>query len=165
MRRIKNYEVTSKEWLIIAFLKSKSSINELFNNNLDNNRSDIKRIINRLRDILPRRLRKAVKKIFMNQKIRKIFQNRIKIIFSNQQDLLIKREEYRYHDLDDPDYYAIRGIENLFDMVGKEDEDYYKPILVHTSFKKYINIMKAEETEIRIYLLKDILIRLDHIYI
>ena len=64
--RIKNYEVTSKEWLIIAFLKSKSSINELFNNNLDNNRSDIKRIINRLRDILPRRLRKAVKKIFMN---------------------------------------------------------------------------------------------------
>ena len=66
MRRIKNYEVTSKEWLIIAFLKSKSSINELFNNNLDNNRSDIKRIINRLRDILPRRLRKAVKKIFMN---------------------------------------------------------------------------------------------------
>ena len=66
MRRIKNYEVTSKEWLIIAFLKSKSSINELFNNNLDNNGSDIKRIINRLRDILPRRLRKAVKKIFMN---------------------------------------------------------------------------------------------------
>ena len=66
MRRIKNYEVTSKEWLIIAFLKSKSSINELFNNSLDNNRSDIKRIINRLRDILPRRLRKAVKKIFMN---------------------------------------------------------------------------------------------------
>ena len=66
MRRIKNYEVTSKEWLITAFLKSKSSINELFNNNLDNNRSDIKRIINRLRDILPRRLRKAVKKIFMN---------------------------------------------------------------------------------------------------
>ena len=66
MRRIKNYEVMSKEWLIIAFLKSKSSINELFNNNLDNNRSDIKRIINRLRDILPRRLRKAVKKIFMN---------------------------------------------------------------------------------------------------
>ena len=33
----------------------------------------------------------------------------------------------------DLDYYGIRDIENLFDEVSKED--YYKPILVKSSFK------------------------------
>ena len=66
MRRIKNYEKMSKERLIIALLKSKCSIAQLFNNNLDNGKiSDIKRILNRLRDILPREYRKETKKGFM----------------------------------------------------------------------------------------------------
>ena len=44
MRRIKNYETMLKEELTISLLKSKDSIAELFNNNLDGNkRSDIKR--------------------------------------------------------------------------------------------------------------------------
>ena len=43
MSRIKNYETMSKEELI-SFLKSKSSIAELFNNNLDNDKiCDIKK--------------------------------------------------------------------------------------------------------------------------
>ena len=42
----------TKEELIISLLKSKQSIAELFNNNLyDNKISDIRRILNRLRDI------------------------------------------------------------------------------------------------------------------
>ena len=54
IRRIKNYEEMSKEELIISLLKSKQSIAELFNNNLDDNKiSDIRRILNRLRNILP----------------------------------------------------------------------------------------------------------------
>ena len=62
IRRIKNYEEMSKEELIISLLKSKQSIAELFNNNLyDNKISDIKRILNRLRDILPRKYRKEIK--------------------------------------------------------------------------------------------------------
>ena len=36
-------------------------------------------------------------------------------------------------DRDDLDYYGIRDIENLFDKVS--EEDYYKPILVKSSFK------------------------------
>ena len=53
MRRIKNYKRVSKKELIIALLKSKRSIAELFNNNLDNDKiSDIKKIFDRLRDIL-----------------------------------------------------------------------------------------------------------------
>ena len=53
IRRIKNYEDMKKEDLIISLLKSKERIAELFNDNNDNEISDIRRIINRLRDILP----------------------------------------------------------------------------------------------------------------
>ena len=63
IRRIKNYEEMSKEELIISILKSKQSIAELFNNNLDDDKiNDIKRIFNRLRDILPKKYRKDIKK-------------------------------------------------------------------------------------------------------
>ena len=44
MRRIKNYKRVSKKESIIALLKSKRCIAELFNNNLDNDKiSDIKK--------------------------------------------------------------------------------------------------------------------------
>ena len=56
IRRIKNYEEISTEELITSLLKSKQSIAELFNNNLDDDKiSDVRRILNRLRDILPKR--------------------------------------------------------------------------------------------------------------
>ena len=61
MRRIKNHEEMPKEELIISLLKSKQSIAKLFNNNLDDDKiSDIKRILNRLRDILPKKYRKEI---------------------------------------------------------------------------------------------------------
>ena len=53
-----------------------------------------------------------------------------------------KKVKYKYHDRDDLEYHGIRDIENLFDNVN--DNDYYKPILVKSSLKKIINIMKAE---------------------
>ena len=62
IRRIKNYEKMSNEELIISFLKSKQRITELFNKNLHDDKSDIRRILNRLRDILPKRYRKEIKK-------------------------------------------------------------------------------------------------------
>ena len=66
IRRIKNYEEISKEELIISLLKSKQSIAELFNNNLDDDKiSDIRRILNRLRDILLKRYKRKLKKSFM----------------------------------------------------------------------------------------------------
>ena len=66
IRRIKNYEEMSKEELIISLLKSKQSIAELLNNNLDDDKiSDIRRILKRLRDIIPKRHRKENKKSFM----------------------------------------------------------------------------------------------------
>ena len=63
IRRIKNYEQMLQKELIISLLKSKQSIAELFNNNLDDDKiSDIKRIVNRIRDILPKRYKKEIKK-------------------------------------------------------------------------------------------------------
>ena len=60
IRRIKNCEDMKKEDLIISLLKSKEEIVELFtdNNNLYN---DIRRIINRLKDIIPKKDRKEIK--------------------------------------------------------------------------------------------------------
>ena len=62
IRRIKNYEDMKKEDLIIFLLKSKESIVELFNDNrYDNEISDIRRILNRLKDILPKKDGKEIK--------------------------------------------------------------------------------------------------------
>ena len=66
-----------------------------------------------------------------------------------------KKEKYKYHDLDDLDYYGIRDIENLFDN-DNDDNNYYKSILVTSSFKNNYNIMKAEEKNYRHKKLKNI---------
>ena len=53
-----------KEDLIISLLKSKENIAELFNDNnnlYDNEISDIRRILSRLRDILPKKDWKEIK--------------------------------------------------------------------------------------------------------
>ena len=107
MRRIKNYKETSKEGLI----------------------KKIKKIFNRLRDMLTKEYRKKIiKKLYEieNQKnLSKLEKEETHDILLNQQEFSIKKN--RYHDRDDPVYYGIRGIENLFDKV--DEEDYYKPIL------------------------------------
>ena len=47
-----------------------------------------------------------------------------------------EKEEYKYHDSDDLDYYRIRDIENLFDNDNDNDNDdaYYKSTLVEICF-------------------------------
>ena len=54
-----------KERLITALLKSKHSLAELFNDNLNNDKiSEIKKILNKLRDIISKEYRKEIKKSF-----------------------------------------------------------------------------------------------------
>ena len=122
-----------KEDLIISLLKSKESIFELFNDNNDNEISDIRRILNRLRDILPKNDRKEIK-----VKLYKIEHQRN--ISEEEQDYLIKlarnlnnKGEYSLYDRDDFDNYGIRDIENLFDEAS--EEHYYRPIFVKRSHK------------------------------
>ena len=138
IRRIKNYEEMSKEELIISLLKSKQSIAKLFKNNLDDDKiSDIRRIINRLRDILPKKYRKDIKEKLYEIENKKNLSEQEKEEIDEDLRKLVKdfnkKKQYRYHDCDDFDYYEIRDIQNLFDEVSKED--YYKPILVKSSFK------------------------------
>ena len=57
-RRIKNCKRMSKKDLIIALSKSKRGLAELFSNNLDDSEINDMRILNRLGDILPKRIRK-----------------------------------------------------------------------------------------------------------
>ena len=54
---------------------------------------------------------------------------------------LNKKEKYRYHDRDDLDYHGIRDIENVFDSI--DDDDYYKSILVKTSFDENYKYYKS----------------------
>ena len=127
IRRIKNYEDMKKEDLIISLLKSKESIAELFSDNHHNNEiSDIRRILNRLRDILPKKDRKEIK-----DKLYEIEHHRN--ISEKEQE---RNDEYLIYgpgNRDDFDYDWIKDIPILFDQTS--EEDYYKPIFVKSSHK------------------------------
>ena len=117
IRRIKNYEEMPKEELIISLLKSKQSIAELFNNNLyDNKISDIRRILKRLRDILPRKYRKEIKEklyeIELNENLSEAEKEGNDEYLRKLVRILNNKEKYGLYDRDDFDYYGIRDIEN-----------------------------------------------------
>ena len=142
-RRIKNYEEMSKEELIISLSKSKQSIAELLSNNdnnndlYDNKISDIRRILNRLRDILPKKYRQKIKEklyeIEHNENLPEAEKEENDEYLRKLERTLNDKEKYSPYDCDDLDYYGIRNMENLFDEAS--EEYYYKPILVKNSFK------------------------------
>ena len=135
IRRIKNYEEMTKEELIISLLKSKQSIAELFNNNNlhDNKISDIRRILSRLRDILPKKDRKEIKD--------KLYEIEHQENLSEENDeylgklvrFLNDKEKHGLYDRDDLDYNGETDIEILLGEIS--EDDYYKPIFVNSSFK------------------------------
>ena len=155
MQKFKNYEDMKKEDLIISILKLKENIVELFNDN-NNPYNDIKRIINRLRDIIPKKDRKEIK-----DKLYKIeHQRNISEAEKEENDeylrklvrILNDKEEHSLYDRDDFDYYGIRDIENLFDEAS--EEDYYKPIFVKSSHKgnyKYYESNGDIEKKLSVY--------------
>ena len=157
MRRIKNRGKLTKEGLIISLLKSKSSDAERnymkqFNNNTDDDDdddddgthdgkirgkiSDIRMMLITLGNTVANNDRKKVrrkiyeiekKEILSDKEKEKIYDDLLELVHT-----LNKKEEYKYHDRDDLDYYGIRDIENLFDNV--DDNNYYWSILVEGSF-------------------------------
>ena len=62
---------------------------------------------------------------------------------------LDKKEEYKQSDHDKLDYFGIRELEKLFD--DTDNNVYYKPVLVKSSFKKIISNMKEEEMKTKNY--------------
>ena len=126
IRRIKNYEDMKKEDLIIFLLKSKESTAELFNGNLyDNEVSDIRRIINRLRDILPKKDRKEIKdklyKIKHQRNTSEEERERNNEYLRKLVRMLNDKEKYGPGNRDDFDYYGITDISILFSETSKED--------------------------------------------
>ena len=154
MRRSKNRGKLKKESLINSVLKSESSNAEsncmkhfntyVHNNNVDNSANDddgkirdLRAMLSRLGDIVTKddivKIKKDLYEIekenLSDKEKEKIDDNLLELV-----NKLNKKEKYRYHDRDDLDYHGIRDIENLFDNVN--DNDYYKPILVKSSFNE-----------------------------
>ena len=99
--------------------------------------NDVRMMLSRLGNIVVDNDRKKIKKELSKQKIRKTFQ----IIKKKNYDHLIKlastlnkKEKYNHHDRDDLNYHGIRDLENLLEDVN--DDNYYKRILVKSSFKE-----------------------------
>ena len=146
----------------MSLLKSKQSIAKLFNNNLNDDKiSDIRRIFNRLRDILPRKYRNEMKgklyEIEHNENLSEAEKEENDEYLRKLVRNLNNKEKYGLYDRDDFDYYGMRDIENLFDKVS--EEDYYKPILVKSSFNgkyKYYESKgdKEKRLSVRQYLSK-----------
>ena len=88
-------------------------------------------VTNNDRRKIKRKLHEIVKKENLSDKEKeKIYDDLVKLA-----ETINKKEEYKYHDCDDLDYYGIRDIKNLFDNDNVNVNDYYKPILVKSYFK------------------------------
>ena len=149
MARIKDYEKMSQERSIIALLKSKRSLAELFNN-FDNDRiRGIKKILNELRDRYTKEYRKEIKKSFTKQKIRKIVQNqgkkRLMNILLNQKELSVEKKNI-----------IIMIVMILFTMEYQTQKIYLVRLMKKTITNQYklkellkviTKTMKAEETK------------------
>ena len=145
----------SKEELIISLSKSKQSKIEFFNsnNNINNNNhsnnnnnnnndlynnkiSDIRRILNRLSDILPRKYRKEIEEklyeIEHNENLSEAEKEENDEYLRKLVRVLNDKEKYGPHDRDDLGYIGITDIEILLGEIS--EEDYYKPIFVKSSF-------------------------------
>ena len=137
------------------FLKSKQSIAELFNNNnlYDNEIFDVRRILDRLRDILPRKYRKEIKdKLYETEHQRNISEAEKEEndkYFRKLVRILNGKEKHSPYDRYDLDYYGMRDIEILFNEAI--EKDYCKTILVKVLLRKIINVMKAEEIKKKDY--------------
>ena len=162
MKRIKNYDNLAKEDLIYSLLKSEGnpaerSYMKYFNNSTNDDSfvdeikskiNDIMLIISRLGNIVIKKDKKKItKELYEIEKKQNLSDNEKEKIYDHLVKLantLDKKEEHKHGDHDDLDYSGIRELENLFGDTDNDD-NYYKPVLLRSSFKKIINIMKAEK--------------------
>ena len=138
---------STKEDLIFSPLKSESNpaernYMEYFNNSTNN---EIKRKINDIRLILSRsgnivtkndrkKIKKEVSEIEKRQNLsdnekEKIYYHLVKLA-----NTLHKKEERKHTDHDDLDYFGVRELENLFTSDDYNGDNYYKPLLIKSSF-------------------------------
>ena len=168
MRRIKNCDNLTKQDFIFSLLKSESnpaerSYMKYFNNSTSDDTyddeikskiNDIRLILSRLGNIVTKKYRKEIKKeLYEIEKKQNLSDNEKEKIYDHLVKLantLDKKEEHKHSDHDDLDYFGIRELENLFGDTDNDD-NYYKPVLIRSSFKIIINTMKADEIKTKNY--------------
>ena len=129
----------TKEELIISLSKSRQSIAKLFNNNnlYDNEISDIRRILCRLRDILPKKYRKEIKdklyEIEHQRNTSEVEKEKNDEYLRKSVRILNDKAKHSPHDRDDLDCNGITDIKIFLGEISQED--YYKPIFVKRSHK------------------------------
>ena len=126
-----------KEDLIIPYLKSKQSVAELFNyNNLyDSEISDIRRILSRLRYILPKKDREEIKYKLDEVEHQENLSEKNGEYPRKLVRILNNKEQYGPGNRDEFDYNGITDIPILLGEISEEDYYYYKPIFVKSSLK------------------------------
>ena len=83
--------------------------------------------------MIEKKLKKELYEIEQRQNLsdnekKKSYDDLIKLV-----NTLNKKEEHKHGDHDDSDYFGIRELENLF---TNDDDNYYEPVLVRSSFEK-----------------------------
>ena len=100
--------------------------------------NDIRIILSRLGNIVTKNDRKKIKKdLYEIEKRQNLSDNEKEKIYDDLVKLantLDKKEEHKHSDRDDLDYFGIKELETLFGDTDNDD-NYYKPVLVKTSFK------------------------------
>ena len=98
----------------------------------------IRMILSRLGNIVTKKYRKEIKKeLYEIEKKQNLSDNEKEKIYDHLLELankFDKKEKYKRSDHDDEDYFGINELENLFGDV--DNDDYYKPVLARSSFKK-----------------------------
>lgn len=123
LRRIKNYENLSREDLIYTLLRTQNHpIENNYMKYITNNTDDeikaktniIRLALIKLGNIIPKRHRHIIRKdLHVIEKNKNSHKKQKEKIYSNLIDIaniLDKKEEHKYSDYDDLDYFGIRGI-------------------------------------------------------
>ena len=114
-----------------------STSDDIYDDKIKSKISDIRLILSRLGNIVTKKDRKKTKKeLYETEKKQNFLDNEKEKIYDHLVKLantLDKEEEYKHSDHDELDYFGIRELENLFG--DTDNDDYYKPVLVRSSFK------------------------------
>ena len=123
-----------------------STSDDTYDDKIKSKINDIRIILSRLGNIVTKNDRKKIKKeLYEIEKKQNLSDNEKEEIYDHLVELVKtfdKKEEYKYSDRDDLDYFGIKEVGNLFDDTDTGDS-YYKPVLVNTSFKNGYKYYKS----------------------
>ena len=112
--------------------------NSSTNDEIKSKINDVRLILSRLGNIVTKNDRKKIRKeryeiekrqnLLKNEK-EKIYDDLVKLA-----NTLDEKKEHKHSDRDDLDYFGIRELEKLFDDI--DDDNYYKPVLIRSSFEE-----------------------------